>query len=282
MRKILIRATNWVGDAVMSLPAIRAVAARYPDAELAVLARPWVADLYARESAVARVIPYTPRSGRHDLAGKWKAARSLRAERFDCAILLQNAFEAAAVARTAGIPRIIGYARDGRGFLLSDAIPVPKPGEIPPHERFYYLELLRRAGLLDAMPPDEPIRLETRQEPPKPGAPSSRNMGSTNPRSASAQARLMVTPNAGFRNDSPKPLPSSAAWSPSSARLPNGNCAAGSPNFRPPRTKFRGRDDTAPVHRSHRRLPAFPHQRFGRHAYRLRCRRAHRHHLWID
>ncbi|MCU1260208.1 MAG: lipopolysaccharide heptosyltransferase [Bryobacterales bacterium] len=144
----------------MSLPAIRAVAERYPNAEIAVLARPWVADLYARETAVSRIIPYTPRGGHHDLARKWMAARSLKAERFDCAILFQNAFEAAAIARLAGIRRIIGYKRDGRGLLLSDAIPVPKPGEIPRHERFYYLALLHRSGLLDTMPAGEPIRLE--------------------------------------------------------------------------------------------------------------------------
>ena len=160
MTRILIRATNWVGDAVMSLPAIRAVAGRYPDAEISILARPWVADLYAREKSVARVIPYTPAPGRQDLRAKWSIARELRQQRFDCAILLPNSFESAAVARLAGIPRIIGYNRDARGWLLTEAIPVPKPGEIPRHERFYYFELLRRAGIIDALPGDEPIRLE--------------------------------------------------------------------------------------------------------------------------
>ncbi|MGH9658262.1 MAG: lipopolysaccharide heptosyltransferase II, partial [Bryobacteraceae bacterium] len=85
---------------------------------------------------------------------------SLRDERFDCAILLQNAFEAALVARLAGIPRRIGYDRDGRRWLLTGAVPVPKPGEIPRHERFYYLELLRRAGLIERIPAVEEIRLD--------------------------------------------------------------------------------------------------------------------------
>ena len=93
-RKILVRATNWVGDAVMSLPALRALHERFPEAEISILAKPWVADLYGREPFCHRVIPYTPKS----LASKWQAARALRAENFDCAILLQNAFEAAAVA----------------------------------------------------------------------------------------------------------------------------------------------------------------------------------------
>jgi len=158
--KILIRATNWVGDAVMSLDAIRAVRAAFPKAAIVVLARPWVADLYARETAIDRVIPYSAASGFRDWRAKWQAARTLRKENFDCAILLQNAFEAAAVAWLARIPRRIGYKRDGRGMLLTDPIAVPKPGKIPRHERFYYLEMLRRAGLIEAIPQSCAIRLE--------------------------------------------------------------------------------------------------------------------------
>ncbi|MGH9718857.1 MAG: lipopolysaccharide heptosyltransferase II [Bryobacteraceae bacterium] len=146
MKKILIRATNWLGDAVMSLPAIRAVRHRFPEAEIAVLARPWVADLYARETSVSRMIPYP---GPGEWRAKWATARALRSEHFHCAILLQNAFEAAVVANVARIPERIGYDRDGRALLLTQAVPVPKPGEIPRHERFYYLELLRRAGLIE-------------------------------------------------------------------------------------------------------------------------------------
>ncbi len=158
--KILIRATNWVGDAVMSLPAIRAVHARFPEAQIAVLARPWVADLYARETAIQRVIPYIADPGFRGWRGKLRAAKSLRREKFDCAILLQNAFEAAAIAWLAGIPRRIGYDRDGRRVLLTDPVPVPGPGEIPRHERFYYLEMLRRAGIIVDLPEESTIRLE--------------------------------------------------------------------------------------------------------------------------
>jgi heptosyltransferase-2 len=144
----------------MSLPAIRAVRQRYPQAEVVVLARPWVGDVYARETAIDRVMPYYPAGGARELTAKWRVAATLRKEAFDCAILLQNAFEAAAVARLAGIPRRIGYARDGRGWLLTDAIPVPRPGSIPRHESFYYLELLRRAGIVDSIPQTQVIRLD--------------------------------------------------------------------------------------------------------------------------
>ena len=155
-RKILVRATNWVGDAVMSLPALRALREKFPDAEIVILAKPWVADLYGREPFCDRLIPYSA----DDLASKWRIARELRGERFDCAILLQNAFEAAAIAFLAGIPERIGYARDGRSALLTRAVPVPRRGEIPRHERFYYLELLRRAGIVEKIPENDRIRLD--------------------------------------------------------------------------------------------------------------------------
>lgn len=150
--KILIRATNWVGDAVMCLPALNAIRERFPRAHIAILAKPWVADLYRRESFADEVILYSP-------ASRWKMAGELRARRFDCAILLQNAFEAALIAWLAGIPNRIGYRRDGRGLLLTQAVTVPKRGEIPRHQRFYYLELLRRAGIVDRLPESTAIRL---------------------------------------------------------------------------------------------------------------------------
>ena len=150
--KILIRATNWVGDAVMSLPAIRAVREAFPGAHVKVLARASVADLYAREGAIDGVMLYA--------GDRRQAAAELRRESFDCAILLPNSFDAALAAWMARIPRRIGYKRDGRGWLLTEEIPPPEPGEIPRHERFYYLELLRRAGIIHEYPPCADIRLD--------------------------------------------------------------------------------------------------------------------------
>ena len=159
-QRILIRATNWVGDAVMCVPAMEAIRARFPKAHIAVLARPWVAGLYGPE-LVDEVIPYNAARGFKDIVAKLRIAAELRARKFDCVILLQNAFEAAAIAWLARIPRRIGYNRDGRGWLLTDPIDVPHPGEIHRHERFYYLELLRRASIIAAIPPVNFIRLKS-------------------------------------------------------------------------------------------------------------------------
>jgi heptosyltransferase II len=157
---ILIRATNWIGDAIMSLPALRAVRERYPDATITVLAKPWVSDLYSSESSIDRVMTFEGAPGARDWKAKAELISRLRARGFDLAILFPNSFESAAVVRLAGVKRVIGYARDGRSLLLSDAIPVPGNGEIPGHERFYYLELLRRAGLIESIPEVPEIRLE--------------------------------------------------------------------------------------------------------------------------
>jgi heptosyltransferase-2 len=149
--KILIRATNWVGDAVMALPALRAVRTRFPDAEIAIVARPYVADIYRDQQICDQFINYDVQGVHAGLSGRERLAAELRAQKFDVALLLQNAFDAAWLAWRANIPERIGYARDGRSLLLTKAVPVPKPGEIPPHEKFYYLELVRRAGWVDSL-----------------------------------------------------------------------------------------------------------------------------------
>jgi heptosyltransferase-2 len=153
--KILIRATNWVGDAIMALPALRSVRALFPQAEITILARPYVAFLY-KDQQVCDNLVYL--DYKRDMVGE------LRAQKFDVALLLQNAFEAAWLAWRAGIPKRIGYARDGRSLLLTNAVPVPKPGEIPQHEQYYYLELLRRAGWLDSLPSEPLISLHVLEE----------------------------------------------------------------------------------------------------------------------
>lgn len=158
-RRILVRATNWVGDAVMSVPALQALRASFPQARISILARPWVAGLYGRESFCDELIPYAAPRGWSGLAEKRRIAVELRTRKFDCALLLQNAFEAAALVRWAGIPIRIGYDRDARGWLLTHPIPLPEKGEIPRHQRFYYLELLKRAKLISGYKTDTTIRL---------------------------------------------------------------------------------------------------------------------------
>jgi heptosyltransferase-2 len=148
--KILVRATNWVGDAILCVPALRAVRGRWPEAEISILAKRWVSAVYEGQELADRLLVIEDFA---DLAG------ALSAEKFDCAILFQNAFHAAWLAWRAGIAERIGYARDGRSALLTRAIAVPRDGEIPTHEVYYYAELVRRAGWISDLPKIDEIRL---------------------------------------------------------------------------------------------------------------------------
>jgi len=162
--KILIRATNWIGDAIMALPALRAVRKRFPEAEIAIVGRPYVADIYRDQEICDHLIPYDPRGLHAGFSGRERLAAELRAHKFDVALLLQNAFDAAWLAWRARIPERIGYARDARSLLLTKAVPLPRHREIPMHEKFYYLELLRRAGWLDSMQDETFIGLRVSEE----------------------------------------------------------------------------------------------------------------------
>jgi heptosyltransferase II len=162
--KLLIRATNWVGDAIMALPALRAVRKRFPEAQIAILALPYVADIYRGQGIADELIGYDRKGEHAGFRGREKLAAELRAEEFSTALLLQNAFDAAWIAWRAGIPERIGYNLDARGLLLTKPIRKPRAGEIPAHEKFYYLELVKRAGWIDATPDIPEISLLVTEE----------------------------------------------------------------------------------------------------------------------
>ncbi len=146
IEKILVRAVNWVGDAVMTLPAVDALGEIFPHAEIVVLAKPWVAPVYEGRPAVHEVMIYRKEDGLlKGFGGLGSAIGKLRVRKFDIAVLFQNAFEAAFLARAAGIPRRLGYDRDGRGILLTHRVPMNffKPGT---HQVEFYLNLLRAVG----------------------------------------------------------------------------------------------------------------------------------------
>jgi heptosyltransferase-2 len=157
-QKILVRAANWIGDAVMSLPALEALRGRFPEAEIVVLSKPWVSELYWRHPAVTRQIVYDPNAEHRGARGFWKLVQQLRAEHFDAAILFQNAFHAAWTVWLARIPVRIGYDREGRSGLLTEGVHPPPPAAFG-HQAYYYLELLFRAGLIDRPQDVTEIRL---------------------------------------------------------------------------------------------------------------------------
>ncbi len=150
--KILVRATNWVGDAVMSVPALEAFRACWRDAEIAILAAGHVAGLYRGQRFADRIIVMDGGALRGRTLAVERLAAGLRSERFDLGILLPNSFASAWLAWRAGIAERVGYARRVRSWLLTRPIVPPAAGEAPAHESYYYLELARRAGWLERLP----------------------------------------------------------------------------------------------------------------------------------
>ncbi len=145
-KKILIRSTNWIGDAIMTTPAVRTIRANFPEAHIAILAYPWVADIFRASPHVDEVIIFQ-RDGEHrGLPGLWRLARQLAAHDFDLAILLQNAFKAALIVRLAGIPVRAGYSRDGRRLLLTHPVEI-RPEIRQLHQVHYYQGLCRDLGM---------------------------------------------------------------------------------------------------------------------------------------
>jgi len=145
IKRLLVRGPNWIGDAVMSEPAMAALQELFPTTEITLLVKPTIAELLTGHPALHQVLVYED-PGRHaGITGKWTLAGALRRLQFDLAILFQNAFEAALLTFLAGIPRRYGYATDGRSFLLSDPITVPERTKTG-HQVQYYMDLLRPLG----------------------------------------------------------------------------------------------------------------------------------------
>ncbi len=146
IKRLLIRSTNWIGDAIMTTPAVRTIREGFPNAHISLLAKPWVAPVFENSEHIDRLLIYDGERRHKGFVGKFRLARDLEKYRFDAAILLQNAFEAAFISFLAGIPLRIGYRRDARGLLLTHAVPCTKEIKTK-HQTDYYLNILREIGI---------------------------------------------------------------------------------------------------------------------------------------
>lgn len=137
IKRVVVRAPNWVGDAVIAIPALRELRRVLPEAHIALVSRSGAADIFIDADLVDEVLIYD----RLGLASTWNQVREWRGGNFDLALLFQNAFEAAAIAFLSGIPVRIGYDTDRRGVLLTHSLPSPAWKD-QRHESFYYLNLV--------------------------------------------------------------------------------------------------------------------------------------------
>ncbi|WP_446008371.1 lipopolysaccharide heptosyltransferase II [Candidatus Electrothrix sp.] len=145
-RNILIRSTNWIGDAIITTPAVRSIRHNFPKARITLLALPWVADVFRACPHIDHIFIYDKQGKHGGLRGKLLLATELRQQNHDLTILLQNAFEAALITFLARIPVRAGYTTDGRGILLTHR--VRKHHEIKTkHQIHYYQEMIEGLGL---------------------------------------------------------------------------------------------------------------------------------------
>jgi heptosyltransferase-2 len=135
-QRLVVVAPNWLGDAVMALPAIADLRRHYADAHLAIAARAPVAPLFTMVKGVDQLI---------GLPRRWHLrAPELEAGAFDIALLLPNSFATAWIASNARIPERWGFATDFRGRLLTRAL--PRPGGTT-HQSEYYQALTTGLGI---------------------------------------------------------------------------------------------------------------------------------------
>jgi heptosyltransferase-2 len=137
IKRVVVRGTNWVGDAVMTIPALRELRRVLPDAHITLATRSWSEGLFRDADFLDQLLIYD----RRGVGSVARATREWRAQSFDLAILFQNAFEAAIIAAIARVPLRVGYGTDGRRALLTHTLPLPS-WHRERHEVFYYLNII--------------------------------------------------------------------------------------------------------------------------------------------
>ncbi len=137
--KILVRGTNWVGDAVMTIPALHELRRLFPDARITLHTRSWAEGIF-RDAALFDEILIFDKT-RSKIKDALTQAKELKKHEFDLAVLFPNSFETALVAKMSKIPRRFGYSKEGRSFLLTNAIEIPI-WKNERHEVYYYLNLV--------------------------------------------------------------------------------------------------------------------------------------------
>lgn len=137
IKRVVVRGTNWVGDSIMTVPALRALRKVLPNATITLATRPGTAGIFSEADFIDEVLLYD-RKGALSVVPQ---IREWRRRKFDLALLFQNAFEAALIPFLAGVPLRLGYASESRHAMLTHPLPLPD-WRSSRHEVFYYLYLV--------------------------------------------------------------------------------------------------------------------------------------------
>jgi lipopolysaccharide heptosyltransferase II len=166
--RILVKEVNWLGDLVISLPALRAIRSAWPNAHLAVLVRRELASFFDGARWIDEVIPYALGNGIRAVGNLAQIVGEIRARSFDLAVLFPNSFSSAFWVALAGVPRRAGYMRDGRSPLLTHRASPPADA-LEAHQVHYWLAMIREVLGIEGNADDfgldvrEPHRIAMRQ-----------------------------------------------------------------------------------------------------------------------
>ena len=141
-QRVLVKEVNWLGDLVMSLPALKAVRHAFPSTRLSVLVKAELATFFDGAGWLDEVIPYRVGRSIGGLADRRHVVAEIRSRRFDLAILFPRSFESAFWTALARVPRRVGFAADGRGLMLTHKLSRPA-ALFRSHQVYDYLYLLR-------------------------------------------------------------------------------------------------------------------------------------------
>lgn len=137
IERIVVRGTNWVGDAVMTVPALRELRRIFPDAHISLATRSWAQGIFEDATFVDELLIVAAKG----LGSVVQQVRSWRQRDFDLAVLFPNALESALVASLSRVPTRIGYSSEGRQRLLTHPLAMPE-WRSSKHEVFYYLNIV--------------------------------------------------------------------------------------------------------------------------------------------
>jgi heptosyltransferase-2 len=141
-QRVLVKEVNWLGDLVMSLPALKAVRRGFAGARLSVLIKAELASFFDGAEWIDEVIPYRVGRSLGGLADRRHVVAEIRSRRFDLAIVFPRSFESAFWTALARVPRRVGFAADGRGLMLTHKSIRPA-ALLRSHQVYDYLYLLR-------------------------------------------------------------------------------------------------------------------------------------------
>ena len=139
INSIIVRGTNWIGDAVMTIPALRELRRIFPDAQITLHTRSWATGIFQDADFIDGILAFEDSESKvRTVTGQVKL---LKEQKFDLAVLFPNSFASAVTAKLSKIPRRFGYAKEGRSILLTDSVKIPE-WKNKRHESFYYLNLI--------------------------------------------------------------------------------------------------------------------------------------------